>query len=78
MTSFRTKTGHCEVSPERLRLVRTGPRGAMAERLQGDSKSRTMGLYVLVMLALGFMAWRDWSRGWTLSLVFDGILSAFY
>jgi hypothetical protein len=54
---FRTKTGHIQVSADALRIERTGARGAAAQRLQGDSKRRTLVVYGFVVAVLGWQGW---------------------
>lgn len=51
-TTFRTKTGHVEITRDQLRVVRIGARGQAAQRMQGDSKSRTLFVYAVVVVIL--------------------------
>ena len=54
---FRTKTGHVDVGEDALRIQRTGARGAAAQRLQGDSKARTLVVYGGIV---GLLVWQGW------------------
>jgi hypothetical protein len=56
--SFRTKTGTCTITPERIILSREGFRGAAAERMFSNSISRALTFYsVLGVAALVFGIW---------------------
>lgn len=53
--SFRTKTGSCTITPERIVLTREGVRGAVAERSFGSSIGNALVIYgVLGTAALVF------------------------
>jgi len=56
--SFRTKTGTCTITPERIILSREGLRGVAAERIFANSISRGLTFYsVLGVAALIFGIW---------------------
>lgn len=59
--TFRTKTGLCDVTPERLSLLRTGPRGKLADTIQGRSKARTFGVYGVLVVCMSVLAANAWS-----------------
>lgn len=56
-TTFRTKTGVCRVSPDKLVLERTGVRGQAAQTLHGDSKTRTWLVYLVIVAVMAHTAW---------------------
>lgn len=58
--TFRTKTGQCDVTPDELRLLRTGPRGALADTIQGRSRARTLGVYGVLVVCMGVLAANAW------------------
>lgn len=60
-TSFRTKTGHCDVTRDRLVLLRTGPRGAVADAIQGRSRARTFGVYGVLVTCMTLIGANSWS-----------------
>ncbi|MDH5490995.1 MAG: hypothetical protein OEY14_03385 [Myxococcales bacterium] len=56
--SFRTKTGVCRIEAEQLLVLREGGRGALAQRLIGESIWRVLLVYGLVgAFLLGAGAW---------------------
>ena len=58
--TFRTKTGECHVTPDRLSLLRTGPRGKLADTVQGRSRARTVGLYAVFVVCMAVLATSAW------------------
>ncbi len=73
---FRTKSGECLVYEDRLVIERHGLRGAAAQSLQGNSKSRTMVVYGLVVALLVWLGWNSWSEGGRIMPFYCWIFSA--
>jgi hypothetical protein len=65
MQTFRTKTGHVEVTPATLNIVRTGLRGGAAQTLHG-SKAKTWLVYALLCGLCVYIGAREYERGWTI------------
>ena len=67
---FRTKTGACMITRERILLTREGARGAAADRIYGNSMGRTRLIYG--SLGLASLAFGVWSlvNGETIAGVF--------
>ena len=56
--SFRTKTGLCTITPDRLLIARDGVRGVAARLVIGNSVTRVLLLYsvlALILLAVGLL-----------------------
>ncbi len=55
-TSFRTKTGTCEITDDAIVLTREGARGALAEAVIGQSVKRALIRYGVIALLLTALA----------------------
>jgi hypothetical protein len=72
--TFRTKTGICTVTPDRLVIKREGIRGEMARQTFGNSIGRALGIYgILGVLSLVGGIWllikANYASGSILSLL---------
>lgn len=74
--SFRTKTGHARVSAHQIVIERTGVRGGVAQRVQGNSKVRTLVVYAVLSVLLGWQGWSAYRDGRTVFAVFAFALVA--
>src|SRR5687768_7074196 len=57
--SFRTKTGMCTITDDRIVLTRDGARGAAAGAVVGSSITRTLIIYLVLAAVLGFIGVRS-------------------
>jgi hypothetical protein len=71
---FRTKTGTCIISADRLVLQREGARGAAAEVLVGGSVGRVLVIYVIVAVVLGVLGVKGLLEG---DVTMGGVLCGF-
>ena len=77
-SSFRTKTGICTVTSDRIVLTREGARGALAEMLVGNSIGRILVIYgALGTAALAYGVW-SLLRGDAVTGAFFGLIGAFF
>lgn len=68
---FRTKTGHVEVSPSQLTIIRTGARGKAAEALHGNGgKWRTIAVYTFISVFLAYQGLTLYHAGMAIFAVF--------
>jgi hypothetical protein len=72
--TFRTKTGSCVITPDKILLTRENVRGAMSQHIFGNSIGRALliyGLFGLSALALGVWSFtnRNYSEATILCLI---------
>ncbi len=70
---FRTKTGECTITSERIILQRSGLLGAAAKQIHGNDIRRTLAIYALVGILAVVMAAKSLTDGSYLLGGFIGI-----
>ncbi len=74
---FRTKTGFCHISPDKIVLTRDGVVGNMAKIMVGSNISRILIIYGLLSTGLIYIAYSSLQEGQTVAAVLFGILGIY-
>ena len=73
---FKTKTGFCEVLPDRIVLTRDGVRGELAEVAFGNSIARPLLIYGMLAAVLFYFAFDEYRSGQFLLALFFAVCGA--
>ena len=61
--TFRTKTGYCHITEDKIILTRDGIIGNLAKATMGNNIARPLIIYGLISLGLFFLAFKSFSEG---------------
>jgi len=76
--TFRTKTGYCQVFPDKIVLSRSGVQGGMAKVMVGDRIGRVLIIYSALALYFGYESWIAFGQGQTISAILFLILAILF
>jgi hypothetical protein len=74
---FRTKTGFCHVTADRIVLTRDGIVGNVAKVVVGNTTSRILVIYGLLSAVLIYFGYDNYAKGEFLSSAFFGFLGLY-
>lgn len=66
---FRTKTGYCQIFPDKIVIAREGVRGELAEAVYGNKISRALIVYSVLALVFLFFAFIYYIFGKTINAI---------
>lgn len=76
--SFKTKTGYCYVTPEKIILARQGAVGAAAQAIYGNKIRRSIILYSVGAVFMAGMTYMSHRPGEVVPVIIGGLFSAVF
>jgi hypothetical protein len=65
--TFRTKTGYCHITEDKIILTRDGIIGNLSKVTMGNNIARPLIIYGIISLGLFFLAFKSFSKGQKIS-----------